>query len=91
VAFGAGARAAADILRAVAGTAPPNAAGPAPLPDGICWASMTHDQAIMIHVSGTVAPGAAPVLQLKVDPRHNMASGKAAFDWGRSIWQGMLG
>jgi sulfide dehydrogenase [flavocytochrome c] flavoprotein chain len=91
VAFGAGARAAGDILRAVAGTAPPPAAGPASLPDGICWASVTHDQAIMIHVTGTVTPGAAPVLRLKVDPRHNLDSGKAAFDWGRSIWQGMLG
>ena len=91
VAFGAGQNAAADILRRLAGRPPAPTDAPAALPMGICWASVTHDEAIMINVTGTIVQGQAPQLKIQVDPRHNAASGQAAFDWGRSMWNNMLG
>ena len=91
VAFGAGQNAAADILRRLAGRPPAPTDAPAALPMGICWASVTHDEAIMINVTGTIVQGQAPQLKMQVDPRHNAASGQAAFDWGRSMWNNMLG
>ncbi|MDP3085568.1 MAG: hypothetical protein Q8N44_18010, partial [Rubrivivax sp.] len=75
----------------VAGQAVPAATGAVALPAGLCWASVTHDEAIMISVGSTVAPGEAPKLSFQVDPKHNAASGKAAFEWGRTMWKNMLG
>lgn len=91
VAFAAGVQVGGEILRRVAGQAVPAATGAVALPAGLCWASVTHDEAIMISVGSTVAPGEAPKLSFQVDPKHNAASGKAAFEWGRTMWKNMLG
>ena len=61
------------------------------LPSGICWASVTHDEAIMISVGATIVPGEAPKLSFQVDPAHNKASGTGAVEWGRTVWNNMLG
>ncbi len=91
VAFGAGVQVARDIARRIAGQEAPAPNGPVSLPSGICWASVTHDQAIMINVGATIVPGEAPKLSFEVDPAHNAASGKGANDWGRMMWKNMLG
>jgi hypothetical protein len=52
---------------------------------------VTHDQAIMINVAATIAPGEAPKLSFQVDPAHNAASGQGATEWGRMVWKNMLG
>jgi sulfide dehydrogenase [flavocytochrome c] flavoprotein chain len=91
VAFGAGVQVARDIARRIAGQEAPAPTGPVSLPSGICWASVTHDQAIMINVGASVVPGAPPKLSFQVDPAHNAASGKGAADWGRTMWNHMLG
>jgi NADPH-dependent 2,4-dienoyl-CoA reductase/sulfur reductase-like enzyme len=90
VAFGSGQQVAADILRRLAGKPAP-APGTSALPPGICWASTTHDKAIMIGVSANVAPGEEAKVRLQVDPHANVDSGTAAMEWGRGIWRGMLG
>ena len=91
VAFGAGKQVAHDIERRVAGQPAPAAAGPATLPAGICWAAVTHNEAIMINVSASVEAGKAPKLSFQVDPKHNLASGQGARQWGESMWNQMLG
>lgn len=91
VAFATGQQVAADILRRVAGDAAPASTGAVSLPPGLCWANVTHDEAIMISVNSTVSPGEAPKLSFQVDPKHNAASGQAAMEWGRSMWNSMLG
>jgi NADPH-dependent 2,4-dienoyl-CoA reductase/sulfur reductase-like enzyme len=91
VAYGTGVRVAGDIARRVAGEtiAAPTAASA--LPGGICWASVTHDEAIMISVGATVTPGAPPKMSFQIDPKHNRDSGVAAMEWGRTMWKNMLG
>jgi sulfide dehydrogenase [flavocytochrome c] flavoprotein subunit len=91
VAFGAGVQVGREIVRRLAGEsiAAPTAA--VSLPGGICWASVTHDEAIMINVGATILPGEAPKLNFQVDEVHSAASGKGATDWGRMMWNNMLG
>lgn len=91
VAFGAGVQVGRDILRRIAGTPPSAPAGTVPLPAGLCWASVTHDEAIMISVGATLSPGEPPKLSFQVDPAHNKASGQGAVEWGRTVWNNMLG
>lgn len=92
VAFATGVQVGREILRRAAGETVAAPAGPVALPGGICWASVTHDEAIMINVGGTWAPdGAPPKLNFQVDPQHNAASGRGAVDWGRTMWNNMLG
>lgn len=91
VAFGAGVQVGREIVRRLAGDtiAAPTAA--VALPSGICWASVTHDAAIMINVGATFTPGEAPKLNFQVDPVHSAASGQGAVEWGRMMWNNMLG
>jgi NADPH-dependent 2,4-dienoyl-CoA reductase/sulfur reductase-like enzyme len=91
VAYGTGVRVAGDIARRVAGETIAAPAGATALPGGICWASVTHDEAIMISVGATFAPGAPPKMGFEVDPKHNPDSGVAAMEWGRTMWNNMLG
>ncbi|MBX3635201.1 MAG: NAD(P)/FAD-dependent oxidoreductase [Rubrivivax sp.] len=91
VAFGAGVQVARDIQRRIAGQPAPAPTGPVSLPAGICWASVTHDEAIMISVGATIVPGEAPKLGIQVDAVHNKASGTGAVEWGRTMWNNMLG
>lgn len=91
VAYGAGVRVAGDIARRVAGEILAAPTGASALPGGICWASVTHDEAIMISVGATVTPGAPPKMGIDVDPKHNTASGAAAMEWGQTMWKNMLG
>lgn len=91
VAFGAGVQVARDIGRRIAGQPAPAPSGTIPLPPGICWAAVTHDQAIMINVVATMEPGQPPKSVFNVDPEHNAASGKGSMEWGRQMWSNMLG
>ncbi|WP_162910948.1 FAD-dependent oxidoreductase [Azohydromonas sediminis] len=91
VAFGAGKQVAHDIERRVAGQPAPAASGAVTLPAGICWAAVTHNEAIMINVAASVEPGQAPKLSFQVDPKHSLASGQGAQQWGESMWNQMLG
>jgi NADPH-dependent 2,4-dienoyl-CoA reductase/sulfur reductase-like enzyme len=73
-------------------TQPAAGSPPAPtMPNGICWAYMSQKEAIGIHVSTKWTPGAAPTLQFKVDPARSAAAGEGATQWGRSVWNAMLG
>lgn len=91
VAFGSGQQVAEAIDARIAGKSPTVDAGAVDLPLGICWANVTHTEAININVSSTVAPGEAPKLKFTVDPEHNARSGAAAIAWGSGMWNAMLG
>lgn len=91
VAFGSGQQVAEAIDTRIAGKSPAVGAGAVDLPLGICWANVTHTEAININVSSTVAPGEAPKLKFTVDPEHNARSGAAAMAWGSGMWKAMLG
>jgi NADH dehydrogenase FAD-containing subunit len=91
VAFGSGQQVAEAILGRMAGKTPAPGAGAVDLPLGICWANVTHKEAININVSSSVAPGEAPKLKFTVDPEHNARSGAAATSWGNGMWKAMLG
>lgn len=91
VAFGSGRQVAEDILDRVAGKTSATPAGPVDLPVGICWANVTHKEAININVASSVVPGQPPQLRFTVDPEHNARSGAAANSWGEGMWKAMLG
>ncbi len=91
VAFGSGQQVAEAIADRIAGKSPVVATGPIDLPLGICWANVTHTEAININVSATVSPGEPPKLKFTVDPEHNARSGAAAMSWGTGMWKAMLG
>ncbi|MDW8370875.1 MAG: FAD/NAD(P)-binding oxidoreductase [Geminicoccaceae bacterium] len=65
--------------------------GPAELPAGICFAAVTRDRAIMISVDSAFVPGEGAKLRFHVDPAPSRESSEAAANWGRSMWQSMLG
>ncbi|MCS7267551.1 MAG: FAD/NAD(P)-binding oxidoreductase [Geminicoccaceae bacterium] len=90
VAFNAGAVAARAILRRIAGEPEP-AAAPTELPAGICFAAVTRDRAIMIAVESSFVPGEGAKSRFHVDPAPTRESSEAAMNWGRSMWQSMLG
>jgi NADH dehydrogenase FAD-containing subunit len=91
LAFFAGQRVAADILRRAEGRPAPAVAGTVSLPDAICWAYVNRDEAIGIKVVSTLDPGKPPVVRVTVDPKHSLASGQAGRNWGQSMWTAMLG
>jgi len=91
VAFGSGRQVAEAIAERIAGKSPVNPTGAVDLPLGICWANVTHKEAININVSATVVPGEAPKLKFSVDPEHNARSATAAMSWGNGMWKAMLG
>lgn len=91
VAFGSGQQVAEAILDRIAGKADTPATGAVDLPLGICWANVTHKDAININVSSSVVPGEAPKLKFTVDAEHNARSGAAAMSWGQGMWKAMLG
>lgn len=91
VAFGSGQQVAEAIDARIAGKSPTAVTGAVDLPLGICWANVTHTEAININVSSTVAPGEAPKLKFTVDSEHNARSGAAAMAWGSGMWNAMLG
>ena len=91
VAFGAGQQVAGDVLDLVAGKPLPKPGGEVELPLGICWANVTHAEAININVRTTISAAAAPQLRFTVDPAHNARSGAAAMSWGQGMWKAMLG
>ena len=91
VAFGSGQQVAEDVLAIVAGKPAAKPAGEVELPLGICWANVTHTEAININVRSSVEPGQAPKLKFTVDPAHNARSGAGAVSWGNGMWKAMLG
>jgi len=91
VAFGSGQQVAEAIAERIAGKSPAKPTGVIDLPLGICWANVTHKEAININVSATMMPGDAPKLKFSVDPEHNARSGAAAMSWGNGMWKAMLG
>lgn len=91
IAFGSGQQVAEAIAERIAGKALAVATGPVDLPLGICWANVTHTEAININVASSVVPGEAPKLKITVDPEHNARSGAAAVSWGNGMWKAMLG
>ncbi|MDP2092532.1 MAG: FAD/NAD(P)-binding oxidoreductase [Hydrogenophaga sp.] len=91
VAFGSGQQVSEAIAERIAGKTPVVATGAVDLPLGICWANVTHSEAININVSSTVSPGEPPKLKFTVDPEHNARSGAAAMSWGTGMWKAMLG
>ena len=91
VAFGSGQQVAEAIVARILGQSAPTTQEAAELPMGICWASVTHKEAININVRGSVLPGQAPKLRLTVDEQHNARSGAAAVSWGEGMWKAMLG
>lgn len=92
VAFGAGQQVANDVLAVLSGQSNRPAPGTTvALPNGICWAKVTKNDAIMINVSASMEIGQPPKMQFNVDPQYNPASGKGAREWGESMWRSMLG
>lgn len=91
VAFGSGQQVAEDILAITAGKPHPAPNGETDLPMGICWANVTHNEAINITVRASVEPGQPPKLKFAVDPAHNARSGSGATSWGQGMWKAMLG
>lgn len=91
VAFGSGQQVAEEIRSRLAGKPVAESTGEVDLPLGICWANVTHKEAININVSASVAPGQAPKLKFTVDPQHNERSGAGAVSWGNGMWKAMLG
>jgi sulfide dehydrogenase [flavocytochrome c] flavoprotein subunit len=81
------------VARHIAWRARPDAgAAPAPaMPNAICWAFMSEKEAIGIHVTIGWQPGTPPAAQFKVDPARNAAAAEGALQWGRSMWNAMLG
>ena len=91
VAFGSGQQVAEAIAERIAGKSPVASTGAVDLPLGICWANVTHKEAININVSGTVVAGEPPRFKFTVDPEANARSGAAAVSWGNGMWKAMLG
>lgn len=91
VAFGSGQQVAEDVLATVAGKPAAKPTGEVELPLGICWANVTHTEAININVRSSVEAGQPPKLKFTVDPAHNARSGAGAVSWGNGMWKAMLG
>jgi hypothetical protein len=45
----------------------------------------------MINVTASVSVGDPPKVKYQVDPAANAASSKGAMDWGKNMWNAMLG
>lgn len=92
VAFGAGQQVGRQILGMLAGEyKAPELGDAVTLPAGICWGKVSRTQAIMINVSASMEVGQPPQMKYQVDPAHNAASSKGAMEWGKMMWDSMLG
>ncbi|RDI95637.1 NAD(P)/FAD-dependent oxidoreductase [Meiothermus sp. QL-1] len=88
-AFGAGVQVGQTILARLEGRATP--AGPQELPGAICWMAASSKESIRINVTNSFVPGEGVRQRIEVEPTPSEASGRAAFEWGRSMWSAMLG
>ncbi|PWB39357.1 MAG: sulfide dehydrogenase [Rhodocyclales bacterium] len=92
IAFGAGQQVGEQILATIAGKYKEAGLGDeVTLPAAICWGKVSTSLAIMINVNASVAVGDPPKIKYQVDPAANAASSKGAMDWGRNMWNAMLG
>jgi NADH dehydrogenase FAD-containing subunit len=91
LAFEAGSRVAVHIAARVRGAAPVGPTGTVDLPNAVCWGWVSRTEAFAINVGASMAPGAAPQLAFKVEPRGNPAAGKGAHEWAGTMWKAMLG
>ncbi|MCZ7558667.1 MAG: NAD(P)/FAD-dependent oxidoreductase [Burkholderiaceae bacterium] len=74
-----------------ASTRKPDWATRSPLPAAICWGKVSTSLAIMINVTSSISIGDPPSIKFQVDQAANAASSKGAMDWGKNIWNAMLG
>lgn len=92
IAFGAGQQVGEQILAMIAGKYKEAGVGDeVTLPAAICWGKVSTSLAIMINVNASVAVGDPPKIKYQVDPAANADSSKGAMDWGRNMWNAMLG
>lgn len=92
IAFGAGQQVGEQILATIAGKYKEAGLGDeVTLPGAICWGKVSTSLAIMINVTSSVTVGDPPKVNYQVDPAANAASSKGAMDWGRDMWNAMLG
>jgi NADH dehydrogenase FAD-containing subunit len=92
IAYGAGQQAGEQILATLAGKYKEAGLGDeVTLPGAICWGKVSTSLAIMINVTSSVSVGDPPKIKYQVDPAANAASSKGAMDWGRDMWNAMLG
>lgn len=92
IAFGAGQQVGEQILDTIAGKYKEAGVGDeVTLPAAICWGKVSTSLAIMINVNASVAVGDPPKIKYQVDPAANADSSKGAMDWGRNMWNAMLG
>jgi NADPH-dependent 2,4-dienoyl-CoA reductase/sulfur reductase-like enzyme len=92
IAFGAGQQVGAQILATIAGKYKEAGLGDeVTLPGAICWGKVSTSLAIMINVTSSIAVGDAPKIKYQVDPVANAGSSKGAMEWGRDMWNAMLG
>ncbi|MCZ7566172.1 MAG: NAD(P)/FAD-dependent oxidoreductase [Burkholderiales bacterium] len=92
IAFGAGQQVGEQILATIAGKHKAADLGDeVTLPGAICWGKVSTSLAIMINVTSSVVVGDPPKVSYEVDPAANAASSKGAMDWGRDMWNAMLG
>jgi NADH dehydrogenase FAD-containing subunit len=92
IAFGAGQQVGEQILATIAGKYKEAGLGDeVTLPGAICWGKVSTSLAIMINVTSSVTVGDPPKISYQVDPAANAASSKGAMEWGRDMWNAMLG
>lgn len=92
IAFGAGQQVGEQILATIAGKYKEAGLGDeVTLPAAICWGKVSTSLAININVASSISIGDPPKIRFQVDPAANAASSKGAMDWGRDMWNAMLG
>lgn len=92
IAFGAGQQVGEQILATIAGKYKEAGLGDqVTLPAAICWGKVSRTLAIMINVSSSISIGDPPQIKFQVDPAANADSSKGAMEWGRNMWNAMLG
>ncbi|HMM53680.1 MAG TPA: FAD/NAD(P)-binding oxidoreductase [Candidatus Desulfobacillus sp.] len=92
IAFGAGQQVAEQILATINGSYKEAGLGDeVPLPTAICWGKVTTSLAVMINVTSSISVGDPPRIKFEVDPAANATASKGAADWGRDMWNAMLG
>ncbi len=92
LAFGTGQQVGEQILATIAGKYKEAGLGDqVTLPAAICWGKVSTSLAIMINVTSSISVGDPPSIKFQVDQAANAASSKGAMDWGKNIWNAMLG
>ncbi|MEB2336847.1 MAG: hypothetical protein OZ920_09225, partial [Burkholderiales bacterium] len=92
LAFGTGQQVGEQILATIAGKYKEAGLGDeVTLPAAICWGKVSTSLAININVTSSISIGDPPKIRFQVDPAANAASSKGAMDWGRDMWNAMLG